>query len=890
MEKNWIKEEWEKHKASKGEGYVKRGLAEYVVEERKYIKEDVDKFIDYLGHKTYWLHAFKPSVDDKRQDNAELKSLFIEDREALEKEIEKLNGQGLVCLAINERKSGKTKGEDVKEISSLVFDLDVPKERKEGYVSKLGDHMRAIDLARSLKSILEKLGIMTGLIVDSGNGSQVYVKVKLDLTKDRESTLNKVTLLENWVRSKLKDNVIQLDCITKDLNRRMKVPGTINKKDTKQKEDRVAKIIYHCGVDWKEQAEVNTRKFFEFEPSEKEVAKIEKDKKKTEGNDETRSAKEFGEVIKLIKKGKNKEEVFKEMDLFSKWASSPEQYKELTYKKALKVVEEDKDKPKEPNQFIESFIWDENKIIEKRIFPIDQHKNMFYFGVHLPKMVEEKDKDGKITGQKQEFRPCIITSDKKLVQITNRTKEDLAINFENIPYSLPRRWSLTKMKNFIEGRTEKVDGKKLLDKIKDQYDKYIHVRNPTWFKIFAVWDIGTYFYVLFEAYPFIENRGIAGTGKTKSMVVSSFITFNGGQIMVNPSESTLFRETEEIRGTKYIDEAEKLFIINPKTRQVESDPRVELINASYTKQAKVPRQEKIGNKFVTKWYAPYSPTQLSSINGLYGATETRAITRITTKSPNNDIRGELDPSEDHKSPIWNEIRDECYRFALENWEEVYKLYLNFPKDCGLKRRDLQIWKPLLTIAKLVSEEDYQEILKFAMELSDRRLDDLITESSFDYMCLHALKLAIISNESTKIYVDDIKQKFCDLKGSLDGLNDIYLNRNISNHLDKLGFKELRNRDKKASYFGVDLSTFNEIVNPICPNLVDLSTSSTPSPSLNIKEQEKGDDKVVINVDSKKEEVVMVAIDGENVDAYHTQNMENTSPPSKEEQEDFAETW
>jgi len=297
-----------------------------------------------------------------------------------------------------------------------------------------------------------------------------------------------------------------------------------------------------------------------------------------------------------------------------------------------------------------------------------------------------------------------------------------------------------------------------------------------------------------------------------------------------------------------------------------------LINASYTKDAKVPRQEKIGNKFVTKWYSPYSPTQLSSINGLFGATEQRAITRITTKSPNNDPRGEKDPSEERNNPIWEEIRDECHVFALQNWKEIKKIYNEFPRDCGLKRRDLQIWKPLLSIMKFISETEYQKILKFAIKISERKIDDLIPESSFDYMCLNALKETIESTPSNKIYVNAIKVNFCALKNDDQGLKDIYLNRNISGHLDKLGFEEFRDRDNKASFFSIDVSIFNEIVSPICPELVILSTSSTPSTLLHINNNKKSGDGVAIGGDKKNQEVVMVVINGDNVDGKENRDV------------------
>lgn len=63
--------------------------------------------------------------------------------------------------------------------------------------------------------------------------------------------------------------------------------------------------------------------------------------------DNSRSAFEFGKLCTLIKKKLTKETVFFEMNKYSKWASSPEQYKEHSYKKALVAVEKEKDQRKE---------------------------------------------------------------------------------------------------------------------------------------------------------------------------------------------------------------------------------------------------------------------------------------------------------------------------------------------------------------------------------------------------------------------------------------------------------------------------------------------------------------------------------------------------------------
>lgn len=57
--------------------------------------------------------------------------------------------------------------------------------------------------------------------------------------------------------------------------------------------------------------------------------------------DETRSGREFGEVIRLIKQGKSKEEIFSTMMMFAKWSTADPRYREHTYKKALTLVEEE---------------------------------------------------------------------------------------------------------------------------------------------------------------------------------------------------------------------------------------------------------------------------------------------------------------------------------------------------------------------------------------------------------------------------------------------------------------------------------------------------------------------------------------------------------------------
>ncbi len=59
-----------------------------------------------------------------------------------------------------------------------------------------------------------------------------------------------------------------------------------------------------------------------------------------EQSDESRSAFEFRRVIALLMEGNTREQVFNKMETYSKWASGHDAYKELTYSKAAKYVEQ----------------------------------------------------------------------------------------------------------------------------------------------------------------------------------------------------------------------------------------------------------------------------------------------------------------------------------------------------------------------------------------------------------------------------------------------------------------------------------------------------------------------------------------------------------------------
>ena len=467
------------------------------------------------------------------------------------------------------------------------------------------------------------------------------------------------------------------------------------------------------------------------------------------------------------------------------------------------------------NTDLKTFIFDEKEIIQQRVFTSHLlNKEVFGFGILLPRTEDLLGKNGNVVGTCQKWRAVDITSEHRGLVVSQWFQTEYKISFEGTPYEMRLRWELKDIDDFLHNEKQtKIDGKALFDSIKKQYEHYLFFRSKEWYSVNSLWDMGTYVHQLFSAYPLKENRGLSGTAKTKTMLVSSYMTLNATDIMTNPSESTLFRETELLRPTKYVDEAEKLFKFTKEG--MEADNRVELLNASYIRNGSVPRQEKIDGQYVTKWYHVYSPTQISSINGLYGATETRAISQTHTKAPDTDIRGENDPEDDIEDIKWKKIRNSLYRWALENCKDIYSSYLNFDIATNLKKRDLQIWKPLLVLAKIIDEKELlPQIISFAEKLSEQRKNDNLSEGSLDYKyltCLNDLLLSRTSDKTDKIYVEDIRIKYNNSYGTLDEKKS---NKSISTHLDKLGFKELRNKDRRGAYYDLTKNIFDEIITPL----------------------------------------------------------------------------
>jgi len=493
-------------------------------------------------------------------------------------------------------------------------------------------------------------------------------------------------------------------------------------------------------------------------------------------------------------------------------------------------------KKSKPKVRYSDYIFDKDEIVENKIFPVDVIKNKYAFGLKLPRNKDTFDNKGNVTGKTQIRFPVLITSDKvhRFIEfIPKEMHEKWKINFSQIPCDLPLRWSLKSIKKYLDGKEEEINSKELLEEIKNKYKKFLFFQKEDWYTVHALWDIGTYFFMLFSVFPLFELRsGKEGTGKTKVMKLSQRFTLNPTKILTNPTESVLFRKTNDLRPTTYVDEAEKLFYLND--GNVESDSRAEVINSGYSKGAVVPRVEKIGGRFETINYSVYSPKMIGSIRGLFGATESRAITHVMTRPPKKDKRGNIEVEDFDKNENWQEIRDKLYLFALQNWDEISKIYNNFNINSNLKNRDLQIWKPILTLSQHISGEETKNLIKFAEKISNQRAEDSIPEGNTDFKIFDIvsdlLNLGKDKNEIITLRPKEIRENYENTYGS----DYCPKEKTITTKLDNYGFKDFRQpKDRYGAKYELSFIDFKNMIEPFAPSLFTDDSEESDNENTNI---------------------------------------------------------
>ena len=302
--------------------------------------------------------------------------------------------------------------------------------------------------------------------------------------------------------------------------------------------------------------------------------------------------------------------------------------------------------------------------------------------------VVERTKDKKLNTQ-----PYLVTSSRDLVRLSD--EQIIALNGKEVALRvMPEgsdflmRWRFSDIQRFLKG--ENVEPGQVFAAVHDLFTQYVDFRSEVESAILALWTIGTYFYTMFPAYPYLALNGPKNSGKSTVMHVMQPLAFN----MVTTSDPTgpsMFRLIHYTSCTVGIDEAERYH--NPK------DPGMQqirqLLNSGY-KQG-MPAIRLIGEDMKPQAFDVYSPKILAAIMGLEDILASRCIAipmrRTDRKMPS------FPPDFDGA-----QMRHLLYTLALTHFQTVHTNYSDRPALHTLHNRSGELWSPLVALAAFFEEQ------------------------------------------------------------------------------------------------------------------------------------------------------------------------------------------
>ncbi|MEM3555270.1 MAG: hypothetical protein QXF56_00920 [Candidatus Micrarchaeia archaeon] len=255
--------------------------------------------------------------------------------------------------------------------------------------------------------------------------------------------------------------------------------------------------------------------------------------------------------------------------------------------------------------------------------------------------------------------------------------------------------------------------------------------------------ISNYFLPIFEMKGRELIYGQSGWGKTRLSKIYLLLSFNP-VMSADFSDSSIFRIIESVKPTIIID--------NFDSQEEERRKRIlHIFNTGCYSRQKTIRAE--GKTYKPTGFGIFSPMVLNSITALDEIAENRSnITRTLKTEKSEYIRLDED------NPLWAKVRNKLHVCALQNYRDVKKVYEEL-NESRLFARELERIIPNLVIAKLISTELYEEMLRFYVEDTERRkMQDFSDDWVYLAMQIIVEKLSAVKENEIELSVGEIVEE------------------------------------------------------------------------------------------------------------------------------------
>ena len=265
-------------------------------------------------------------------------------------------------------------------------------------------------------------------------------------------------------------------------------------------------------------------------------------------------------------------------------------------------------------------------------------------------------------------------------------------------------WSKNGLSRFLEG-VDKPEPQQVYKQLKEALGRLIDFsHDPIFADVACCWIIGTYFYRLFDAFPYLAVVGPKGSGKTKLASIVESVAFNPLRTD-SVTTAQLFRSVHVTGGTLILDEQEAL------NSNFANDDKMSLLRSGYKQGGSALRSGDSSAGFKTEIFYTYGPKMLINTSGMEELLADRCVSihMLRSTGPQGKTLGS------DLAEAWVQIRDDLYYSVMERFPEIRAVYRNQGFAGGLNNRQRERWLPILSIASIFAPEEVEALEKLALK-------------------------------------------------------------------------------------------------------------------------------------------------------------------------------
>lgn len=250
-----------------------------------------------------------------------------------------------------------------------------------------------------------------------------------------------------------------------------------------------------------------------------------------------------------------------------------------------------------------------------------------------------------------------------------------------------------------------IEWDEIFDSLVKTFKVYIWFADEQYYYVLAACAMSTFFREVFDTFPYCDFFAAElNCGKTTAMKALIWSSFHGF-MPLDPTGPVIFRAVDSCKSAIGIDELDNLL------KDPDTQSRIlGLLNAAYQKGLVAYRiaMEEGGMPIP---YDPFGLKSFTHVKPIPASIQSRSIIFSLIRSP-------------HKIPllrtaaIFDTYRDQMYKMRLVAADEVEAAYKWVMDFVDLANRPKDIFTPPLTMAKLVSDEVFNEMYRWARDYAE----------------------------------------------------------------------------------------------------------------------------------------------------------------------------